>query len=70
MSVFQKMAGRGIRQTVLRHQRMNVSSEEVAEKYAQECLASRIYANMRDGWKVLIISWPTFCRPGLPIGDR
>jgi hypothetical protein len=44
MSVFQKMAGRGIRENVLQNQRMDVSSEEVAEKYALECLAGRIYA--------------------------
>jgi hypothetical protein len=44
MSVFQKMAGRGVREMVLQNQRMEVSSEEVAERYAEECLASRIYA--------------------------
>jgi hypothetical protein len=44
LSVFQQMTGREIREMVLQNQRMEVSSEEVAEKYAEECLASRIYA--------------------------
>jgi hypothetical protein len=44
MSVFQKMRVREIREKVLHHQSMDLSSEEVAEKYAEECLASRIYS--------------------------
>jgi hypothetical protein len=45
VSAFQHKTGRGIRAKVLLlSHRMDVSSEEVAEKYAEECLASRIYA--------------------------
>jgi hypothetical protein len=44
VSAFQYKTGRGIRAKVLLSQRMDVSSEEVAEIYAEECLASRIYA--------------------------
>jgi hypothetical protein len=44
MSYFQKTAGRRIRRMVIRTQRMGVSSEDVADLYAEKCLASRIHA--------------------------
>jgi hypothetical protein len=44
MMVFQKMKVREIRVKVLHSQSMDLSSEDIAEKYAEESLASRIYS--------------------------
>jgi hypothetical protein len=44
MSVFQKMRARDIRVKVLHSQSMDLTSEEIAEIYAEDCLASRIYS--------------------------